>query len=143
MLYPVKFLAYCKQFSLTLTSLRKAVLYALWQTNKPLKAYDILEVLLDEQPNATASAVYRALGFFVDAGMLHKIDSIQAYALCNTPDVHICSEVLMVCASCRDVRELQDVMVREAVTRLADMDAFKLSHEPIELRGTCAVCAQK
>ncbi|MDF1646784.1 MAG: Fur family transcriptional regulator [Legionellaceae bacterium] len=141
--YSAEFLMYCKGFSLTLTSLRKTVLHVLWQAEKPLKAYDILEYLKDDQPNVTAAAVYRALGFFVTAGIVHKIDSIQSYALCNDSETLACSEVLMVCATCHDVREMQDVMVRDAVVRLARLDAFELSHDPIELRGVCGTCAQQ
>jgi len=99
--------------------------------------------LLAEQPNITAAAVYRALGFFVDAGVAHKIDSIQAYALCNKPDVAACSEILMVCSICRDTRAMQDMQVRGALVDLARVDAFELSHAPIELRGVCAICAQQ
>ena len=66
--YPSAFVIYTKHLSLTMaitiTSLRKAVLFVLWNTEKPLKAYDILERLSDDQPNATATALYRALGFF-------------------------------------------------------------------------------
>ncbi len=140
--YSSEFLAYSKNLSLSLTSLRKLVLHTLWQTKKPLKAYDILAALLSEQPNATAAAIYRALSFFMAAGVVHKIDSIQSYALCNEPETRACSEVLMVCSICHAVREMQDVMVREAVVRLARQDTFELSHDPIELRGMCGVCAE-
>ncbi|MCH9689548.1 MAG: transcriptional repressor [Gammaproteobacteria bacterium] len=139
--YPAAFLVYCQGIPLTLTSLRKTVLYALWQADKPLKAYDILNSLLDEQPNATAAAVYRALGFFVTAGVVHKIDSIQSYTLCGEPETKLCSEVLMVCSMCHGVREIQDEKVRNAVTHLAHLDAFSLSDDPIELRGMCNTCA--
>jgi Fur family transcriptional regulator, zinc uptake regulator len=142
--YTADFLAYARALSLTLTSLRKAVLFVLWHADKPLKAYDILESLQDEQPNATAAAIYRILGFFVAAGVVHKIDSIQSYALCNKPDTSACatacSEVFMVCAVCRDVSEMHDVMIRDAAMQLAGLNAFQLSHDPIELRGVCEAC---
>lgn len=138
--YSPEFLNYCKQFDITLTSLRKAVLHVLWQEKKPLKAYDILEFLSKEQPNLTAAAIYRALGFFVSTGIAHKIDSIQSYALCGEPEHAACSEVLMVCSNCHTVRKMQDAMVRDAVVRLARLDAFELSHDPIELRGVCGAC---
>ncbi len=140
--YSSEFLSYCKGIPLTLTSLRKAVLHVLWQAKKPLKAYDILECLIEALPNVTAAAIYRTLSFFITAGFVHKIDSIQSYALCGEPDTKACSEVLMVCATCHTVREMQDAMVREAVVRLARLDAFELGHDPIELRGVCGACAQ-
>ena len=141
--YPPSFLVFCKGFSLTLTSLRKAVLFVLWDTKKPCKAYDILDRLYESQPNATASAVYRALGFFVTAGMVHKLDSIQAYALCAEPETHRCSEVMMVCSLCHAVREVHDVKLRQAAEHLVMCDGFQLSHDPIELRGVCKPCLEK
>jgi len=143
MRYSPDFLAYCKSFPLTFTSLRKAVLHALWQTKKPLKAYDILDGLLDEQPNATAAAIYRALSFFVTAGVVHKLDSIQSYALCGEPETSVCSEVLMVCSSCHDVRKVEGHVVRDAAVTLAQLDAFQLNHTPIELRGVCGDCSEE
>jgi Fur family transcriptional regulator, zinc uptake regulator len=140
--YSSEFSIYCKGFSLTLTSLRKAVLHVLWQTKKPLKAYDILESLKDEQPNATAATIYRALSFFTMAGVVHKLDSIQSYALCGEPETSVCSEVLMVCSSCHDVCEVQGQMVRDAAVNLARLDAFVLNHTPIELRGLCGSCSK-
>lgn len=138
--YPVDFLTYCKRLSLTMTSLRKAVLFALWNTNKPLKAYDILERLSDSQPKATATALYRALGFFVTAGVVHKIDSIQSYALCGKEEAHTCFELFMVCSVCHEVHEVHDVAVREAVQQLALRSDFHVSDDPIELRGLCTRC---
>lgn len=138
--YPSDFLLYCKRLAFTLTSLRKAVLFELWRINKPLKAYDILERLSESQPNATAAALYRALGFFVTAGVAHKIDSIQSYALCGKEDTHACSELFMVCAACHAVSEVQDIAVREAVQQLALKNSFDVSGDPIELRGLCRSC---
>jgi len=141
--YPPAFVMYSKRLSFTMTSLRKAVLFALWNTNKPLKAYDILERLSDDQPNATATALYRALGFFVTAGVVHKIDSIQSYALCGKEEAHTCSELFMVCSACNQVYEIQDSVVRKAVQHLALENKFYVSDDPIELRGLCASCRSR
>lgn len=141
--YPPSFVMYCKTLLFTMTSLRKAVLFALWSTNKPLKAYDVLERLSESQPNATAAALYRALGFFVTAGVVHKIDSIQSYALCGKEEAHACSELFMVCSACHEVCEVQDVAVRAAVQQLALKHHFHVSDDPIELRGLCAGCKHR
>lgn len=141
--YPNAFQRYTKKLALSLTSIRKAVLYILWKAQKPLKAYDILELLASEQPNATAAAVYRALGFFMASGFVHKVDSIQSYALCVAPETLTCSEILMVCATCHEVNEIQDTALRDAARLLGDTRDFILSHEPIELRGICESCVER
>lgn len=141
--YPTQFLDFTKNLSLSLTSLRKAVLYALWQAEKPLKAYDILESLSAKELTVTATTIYRVLGFFITAGVLHKIDSIQAYALCTEPKEETCFDILMVCAACRDVSQVQDSALREAAMTLSHQKAFLLGHNPIELRGVCDNCARR
>jgi Fur family zinc uptake transcriptional regulator len=140
MSYPVAFIEYFKQLPMTLTSLRKAVLFALWSAQKPLKAYDILEYLLSIKPNMTATTVYRALDFFMEAGLLHKIESIQAYTLCIAPDKHHPSEILMVCNTCHQVIEVYDANMRELLNQLANNSSFELSQDAIELKGLCSRC---
>ncbi|OYV54922.1 MAG: hypothetical protein B7X00_00950, partial [Legionella sp. 21-45-4] len=85
MKYSPLFLEYCQQLPISLTSLRKAVLCCLWQSNKPLKAYEIVELLMVIKPNITPPTVYRVLDFFTQHGILHKIDPIQSYTLCSAP----------------------------------------------------------
>jgi Fur family zinc uptake transcriptional regulator len=138
--YPPTFIEYFKQLPVTLTSLRKAVLFSLWDAKKPLKAYDILEYLLVIKPNMTAATVYRVLDFFMNAGLLHKIESIQAYTLCAAPELHHPSEMLMVCDMCHQVIEVYDASLRKLLTELTANAAFQLSKDVIELKGHCNQC---
>lgn len=138
--YPLSFIEYYKQLPVTLTSLRKAVLFSLWDSKKPLKAYDILEYLIAIKPNMTAATVYRVLDFFMNAGLLHKIEHIQAYTLCSSPEQHHPSEMLMVCDTCHQVTEVYDASLRELLTRLTANAAFQLSKDVIELKGHCVQC---
>lgn len=141
MSYPIAFIDYCATFPLKLTSLRKEVLYVLWCATKPLKAYDILNCLLKTKPNSTPPTVYRALVFFVASGIVHKIDSIQSYTLCDEPQKHLPSEVLMVCGMCHDVIEVYDASVGPLLAKIADASHFHLRQDAIELKGTCQACS--
>ncbi len=138
--YPPLFIAYFKQLPMTLTSLRKAVLFSLWDAQKPLKAYDILDYLVKIKPNMTAATVYRALDFFMSSGFLHKIESIQSYTLCSAPDKHLPSEMLMVCHACHQVIEVYDANLCELLRKLALNSTFQLSQDVIELKGLCMHC---
>ncbi len=138
--YPSAFVLYAKRLPFTMTSLRKAVLFALWDTKKPLKAYDILERLSNDKPHTTATALYRALGFFVIAGVVHKIESIQSYALCGKEETDTCSELFLVCSACHEVREVQDFSARQEIQQLALQSDFHVSDDPIEVRGLCTIC---
>lgn len=138
--YPPSFIEYFKQLPMTLTSLRKAVLFSLWDAKKPLKAYDILDYLIQIKPNMTAATVYRALDFFMGAGLLHKIESIQSYTLCSAPEKHLPSEMLMVCHACHQVIEVYDARLCELLKHVALESRFQLSSDVIELKGLCAQC---
>ena len=138
--YPPLFIEYFKQLPMTLTSLRKAVLFSLWNAQKPLKAYDILDYLVKIKPNMTAATVYRALDYFMGLGLLHKIESIQSYTLCTSPEQHRPSEMLMVCHACHQVIEVYNVRLCELLRQLASDEIFQLSQDVIELRGLCVHC---
>jgi len=138
--FPDKFLQYCASLELKLTSLRKEVLYILWQAQKPLKAYEILDNLLKIKQHAKPPTVYRALEYFIAHGAVHKIESIQSYTLCGEPEKHLSSEVLMVCNDCHNVIEIYDPTVRAMVVKLAGDHQFKLHQDAIELKGICSAC---
>lgn len=138
--YPTLFRNYCAEIGLKLTSLRKSILFILWSAEKPLKAYEILDQLLQIQLNAKPPTVYRVLDYFVDYGVVHKIESIQSYTLCHEPAEHQASEVLMVCNDCHQVNELYDKTMHELVQKLSQANHFHLGQGAIELKGVCDKC---
>lgn len=141
--YPDAFIQYCAALTLKWTSLRKEVLYILWQAKKPLKAYEILDYLLKIKPNSKPPTVYRALLFFVTHGVVHKIESIQCYTLCKEPDKRLFSEILMVCNHCHQTIEVSDPSIWELVQKLAHQHYFKSTQDIIELKGVCSLCSVK
>lgn len=138
--YPDSFLNYCATLDVKFTSLRKEILFILWLAKKPLKAYEVLDKLLETKPNSKPPSIYRALLFFVEHGVVHKIESIQSYTLCCEPEKHLFSEVLMVCNECHQVIEVYDATVQALVLKLADQNQFKLKQDIIELKGICNNC---
>lgn len=143
MKYSSVFLDYCATIKLKLTSLRRSILFILWSTTKPLKAYEILDQLLRSKENAKPPTVYRVLDYFVEYGIVHKIESIQSYTLCHEPAKQHSSEVLMVCNDCHQVNELYDQTMHELVQRLAHEHHFHLGQGAIELKGLCAKCLRQ
>lgn len=140
--YPSIFIEYCKTQTLRFTSLRKQVLYLLWCTEKPLKAYEMLELLVKIKPNAQPSALYRVLDYFVTMGIVHKIDSLQSYVLCQESNKKQALELLMVCHKCSYVQEIVDIsmQVLGMVQKIVKPYHFQLSQDPIELSGICQNC---
>ncbi|KTD07241.1 Fur family transcriptional regulator [Legionella jamestowniensis] len=138
--YPASFLAYCGSMNLKWTSLRKNVLFILWESKKPLKAYEILEKLTLTKQNTTPPSVYRVLDYFSRYGVVHKIESIQSYTLCHEPEKHLSSEILMVCNHCYQVQEVYDSKIHILAKQLTQNHHFHLGQETIELKGFCEKC---
>jgi len=139
-MYSDAFLDYCALIDHRLTSLRKSVLFILWHVQRPLKAYEILNQLLQIKQNSTPPTVYRVLDYFVACGLVHKIESIQSYTLCHDPKQHMPSEILMVCNNCHQVSETYDPAIRSLVQNLSGQHGFHIGQDAIELKGLCRAC---
>lgn len=138
--YSSLFIHYCQTLDVKLTSLRKMVLFVLWQVAKPLKAYEILDRLLADKQHVQAPTVYRVLDYFVEHGVVHKIESIQSYTLCHEPEKQRAAEVLMVCNDCHQVQELYDSNLHNLMKKLTTQQDFQLGQNAIELKGICNHC---
>lgn len=140
MIYPTAFLDFCANINCKLTSLRKNVLYILWDAGKPLKAYEVLELLLQTKTNSKPPTVYRVLDYFVESGLVHKIESIQCYTLCQEHEKHYSSEILMVCTQCHQVHEIYDKAMHTHIIDLSKKMHFALGMDAVELKGFCKNC---
>lgn len=125
---------------LRLTSIRKSVLFILWSAEKPLKAYELLDRLLQIKQNAKPPTVYRVLDYFVDFGVVHKVESIQSYTLCCEPEKQYSFEILMVCNKCHQVNELYDSGLHALVQKISQEHHFHLGLGAVELKGVCDKC---
>ena len=79
----------CQEKGLRFTELRKEVLKLIWLSHIPAKAYDILEMLKGKTWSAKPPTVYRALDFLLENGLVHGLDSINAYIGRSHPRDHI------------------------------------------------------
>ena len=129
----------CNDKGARFTPLRKRVLELLWSTHKPAKAYDILDILREEDKSAKPSTVYRTLDFLQELGLAHKIDSLNAYVGCTHPDKsHSCQ--FMICRLCGDIQESCDNGVFTAIEANAHSQGFKVERQTIEVHGICKNC---
>ena len=129
----------CALRGVRLTSLRKRVLELVWSSHEPVKAYDILDRMRDEKFSSAPPTVYRALEFLQEEGMVHKIESLNAYMGCARPDYQHISQFL-ICEKCGAVAELDDPEIREILASKAAAMGFDIKHEMIEIQGMCYAC---
>jgi Fur family zinc uptake transcriptional regulator len=130
----------CARQGLRLTALRKRVLELVWQSHKPLGAYDILGVLSEEDGRRAAPpTVYRALDFLLENGLVHRIASLNAFVGCNQPE-HAHQGQFLICRHCHAAIELEQAAISQAIIASADEVGFSVESQTVEVVGLCAGC---
>jgi Fur family zinc uptake transcriptional regulator len=115
------------------------VLREVWRSHDAVKAYDILERLGDTRRTAKPPTVYRALQFLQEQGLVHRLESLNAFVGCAQPRrVH--AGQFLICQACGLVREIQAPEIAAAVTRYAQQEEFVVERQMVEVLGTCARC---
>ncbi|NWH08741.1 MAG: transcriptional repressor [Alphaproteobacteria bacterium] len=128
---------------LRLTPLRRQVLNIVAESHRPLGAYDILERLAEDRARqgerAAPPTVYRALEFLMDAGLVHRIDSKNAYVACFKPGATHASYFLL-CEVCGTAAELEDEGLAGALRAASAARGFAPRQAVVEILGTCRDC---
>ena len=130
----------CEKQGTKLTKTRRSVLELLWKSHQPRKAYDILSELASiekaEQKNLAPPTVYRALDFLQEMGLVHKVESLNAFIGCNSEHDH----QYLVCQDCGDVADIHDTNLAKSVQKKAGEKGFKVTSSIIEIKGHCEKC---
>jgi Fur family transcriptional regulator, zinc uptake regulator len=135
--------ALCAERGARLTILRRRVLELVWSSHRPRGAYAILEDLSQQDGKATAPlTVYRALEFLVEQGLVHRIESLNAYVGCAAPGATHSGQFL-VCEGCGDAAEIDDPSIRSAIDDAAAVRGFRVQRPTVEVRGVCKDCQEK
>lgn len=130
----------CSERGLRLTPIRRRVLELVWQQHEPVGAYDLLAELSREGHSAAPPTVYRALDFLCEAGLVHRLDSLNAFVGCDRADREHFGQFL-VCSQCHRVTEIEDPGVTRALVKAAHRLDFSLD-TAVEIKGLCGACQQ-
>ena len=131
----------CAARGVRLTALRRRVLELVWKSHRPRGAYDMLDELGEAGKPAAPLTVYRALEFLVGQGLVHRLESLNAYVGCAEPEAAHSGQFL-VCDRCAVVCELNDSRVAAAITACADSHGFRIIRPTIEVHGLCPTCQE-
>lgn len=124
-----------------LTKNQSLVFGALSKNDGPLSAYTILDQLREHGFRAPLQ-VYRALDKLVEFGMVHRLESLNAFVACRQPECDTHETVAFtICETCGQVGEVTDHTLAEQLKSLAREAGFALKKSTVELRGLCRVCA--
>jgi Fur family zinc uptake transcriptional regulator len=110
----------------------------LLMADQPLSAYDLLGRLRPGDPPAPPS-VYRNLGFLLEQGLIHRLETTRTYIACRHPD-HSHSAQFLICRRCGSVVEASDERITASVGALGENLGFAVELCAVELRGVCAKC---
>lgn len=135
--------AYCEKQGLRLTAPRAQVLGIMVESARPLTAYEILEQLGKTVRNPKPPTVYRALEFLQGAGLVHRVESLNAYLTCGGHDHGGADIQFLICDGCGDVREVDLPHVADNVARGATAVGFKASRSSTEVHGLCDGCSDE
>ena len=125
----------------SLTKNQEMVLGALNQAKMPMSAYAILDELRGEGFRAPPQ-VYRALEKLVAGGLVHRLESLNAFVACSHEDCHDSGLIAFaICEQCGLVSEFSDQEVSKRLTHWIAEHEFTNTKTTIEIRGDCRDCS--
>ena len=117
-----------------------------------LTAYEVL-ARLEAVKVRGPQTVCRALDALRQAGLVHRIESINAFTVCvhdhagrhRGPDHdhdHGHRPAFAVCRGCGAIQELEDAALAAVLGVVADRTGYRVEDGVIELVGACPTCAE-
>lgn len=130
----------CLQRGVQLTPIRYQILELIWESHKAVKAYDLLERIKPLQMAAKPPTIYRALEFLSEQGLIHRVESLNAFIGCrcsNAPH----EQLLLICKHCQEVEERTAPQVMQVLADEFKEAGFTAHSKAIEIHGLCSRCA--
>ncbi|CAB3852850.1 Fur family transcriptional regulator [Achromobacter ruhlandii] len=127
-----------------LTPRLRLVLSALHQSREPLSAYGLLDRLRreDEAGFKAPAQVYRALDALMELGLVHRLESLNAYTPCQDPErCRPGPTAFTICGTCTRIDEFVGNGISRDLKRRIAAQAFTVNKVSIEIHGQCPACA--
>ena len=125
-----------------LTPMRRKVLEVLASSHKPLGAYEIIEQVAVQGPRPAPITIYRALDFLTAQGLVHRIESRNAFLACINNHASDAPVVFLICEHCGAVGEAASGAVADSLNAAAKNAGFTPKSPVIEISGICAHCRE-
>lgn len=130
----------CQERGERLTPTRRRVLELILARGEPVGAYALLDALRSaDGRNAAPPTVYRALDFLLAQGLIHRIESLNAFVACP----HACTThqaQYLICRNCGGATEIADTGIVAAILAAAARAEFHVERQGIEITGICRAC---
>jgi Fur family zinc uptake transcriptional regulator len=133
--------ALCAARGQRLTPLRRQVLETLAESHRTLGAYEIMDRMAEQGPRPAPITVYRALDFLLENGLVHRIESRNAFLACiGQHEAGSGTTVFLICERCGAVGEANSRAVADTLQSAARAAGFTPKARVIEITGVCAHC---
>ncbi|MFK7793014.1 MAG: transcriptional repressor [Devosiaceae bacterium] len=130
---------------ISLSRNNRLVLDRLIASDCPLSAYALLDALRDEGLRAPPQ-IYRALKWLGERGLVHKLESANAYVACahaSCCGAQACATshtIFFLCDACGSVEEVNGATIAKEVDDLASSMKFVARATSLEVHGQCVRC---
>lgn len=124
-----------------LTRNQQTVLTALKGADKPLTAYDVLGLPAIRKAGMKAPlTIYRALDKLMGRGLVHRIESLNAFVHCDHgPHDHATG--FLICTDCGRTLEVHLESCETHLAGRAREQGFAVDNVRVEMTGRCPECA--
>ncbi|QWF72130.1 transcriptional repressor [Methylomonas paludis] len=129
----------CRQRGVQLTPIRHKVLELILTSHKAVKAYDLLDQIKPVNDAAKPATVYRALDFLLEQGLIHRVESLNAFVGCHRSGTQH-DQLLLICSVCHDIEERPATQVIQALAAELSTARFTAQRKTIEIHGLCEKC---
>jgi Fur family zinc uptake transcriptional regulator len=126
---------------LRLTPLRHAVFKEIAGSHRAVGAYDVLGKLAARGERLAPISVYRAIDALVEAGIVHRFESRNAFFACHAGHELRHRQLILACETCGLVAEVDGDKVFAAIDKSAGSAAFAPKGAVVEVWGLCTNCA--
>jgi len=124
---------------LPLTALRREIFDLVRSSERPVKAYELLALLAAKRGRAAPPTIYRVLDYLTKCGLIHRIESLNAYAACTHAPAGP-QHVFLICEACGDVAEVESRDAGAALEEASQACKFEVRRVAVEVRGACRDC---
>ncbi|UXU75006.1 MULTISPECIES: Fur family transcriptional regulator [unclassified Paracoccus (in: a-proteobacteria)] len=124
-----------------LTPVRRRALEILLESHRAMGAYEVLERLAAEGFGRQPPVAYRALDFLVDQGLAHRVQRLNAYVACLSPQRDH-SPAFLICRGCHRLAEAETTELQPALAAMAGSLGFRTERASVELLGLCQNCQE-
>src|ERR1700704_3011977 len=91
-------------------------------------------------PRPAPITVYRALDFLMENGLVHRIESRNAYLACAHDHDTAAMVAFLICDACGSVGEIPAAPVAQSLNAAARLTGFAPKLSVVEITGTCTHC---